>query len=140
MQPNDKPLLDGTPVYLMHDLDRYPHFLLPAGSTGTIRHRGGDGVVVVEVDQYVAGLAEWSNEVVYDPSGDYDEHFDDWAPIEGCAYELTPRGFVVPIEDQQATAKRAVDRVNQRHEADLELRRQERLDQAVDADFQAEPF
>lgn len=53
-----------TRVRLKVDVDRYPHFIAPAGITGTVVDDSG-GVLSVRMDEEVPGAEEWSNELVF---------------------------------------------------------------------------
>ena len=67
----------GTRVKLKHDVDRYPHFIAGAGSTGTVTHSDGR-TLCVRMDEAVSGAETWDNEVVWsiengdDPTRDVD--------------------------------------------------------------------
>lgn len=55
----------GTAVEFVSEVERYPHFVVPAGTTGTVRYKGPYNVVV-KVDQRIKGLTdskEWRGEV-----------------------------------------------------------------------------
>ena len=54
----------GTRLRLTCDVDRYPHFIAPAGSVGTVVDTS-DGVVSVRMDNTIAGAEDWDNEVVW---------------------------------------------------------------------------
>jgi hypothetical protein len=54
----------GTRVTARYNVDRYPHFLVPKGATGTVLDQG-DGLFVVKLDQPVAGCEEWDQEIYY---------------------------------------------------------------------------
>ena len=69
----------GTRVRLLHDVDRYPHFLVPARSLGTVVHVPGSdpsGTFCVRMDDYVPGAEDWENEIVWSV-GDGDDPADD---------------------------------------------------------------
>jgi hypothetical protein len=54
----------GSRVELVVDVDRYPHFVAPAGSTGTVVDHGDPQIVLaVRLDEPLAGAEEWDNEV-----------------------------------------------------------------------------
>lgn len=65
----------GSRVELTHDVERYPHFVAAAGSTGTVVDIGDPNIYAVRLDEPLAGAEEWSNEVHWildtgdDPSG-----------------------------------------------------------------------
>jgi hypothetical protein len=68
----------GARVRLLHDVDRYPHFLAPAGSRGTVAMSDGE-IFSVRLDEPLAGAEAWDNEIVWslrdgdDPSEDVAE-------------------------------------------------------------------
>jgi hypothetical protein len=54
----------GSRVRLTQDVDRYPHFVARAGSTGTVVDLGDPQIVLaVRLDEPLAGAEEWHNEV-----------------------------------------------------------------------------
>lgn len=60
----------GARVRLVHDVDRYPHFMAIAGSEGVVVHRpGGDpsGTFCVRMDEEIAGAEDWENQIVWSP-------------------------------------------------------------------------
>ena len=71
-------LVIGTRVRLVHDVDRYPHFIAERGSHGSVTHNDGD-TICVRMDDLIVGAEEWDNEVVWrvrdgdDPSDDIEE-------------------------------------------------------------------
>ena len=61
----------GTRVRLKHDVDRFPHFIAPAGSLGKLIDVGEPGLVVMQLDKPLPGAEEWRNEIHwYLPNGD----------------------------------------------------------------------
>jgi hypothetical protein len=59
----------GARVMLVENVGRYPHALVKVGETGTVSaicH----GQVCVRLDTHHPGLAEWNNELVFDPDDD----------------------------------------------------------------------
>lgn len=60
----------GTRVMFRHDTDRYPHFIVPAGTEGTVTwEERGD--MLVQIDGEVPGLTdseEWQGEFQWYPS------------------------------------------------------------------------
>lgn len=55
---------DGDRVELVVDYDVYPHFIAPAGATGTVVDHGDDQIVLaVRLDEPLAGAEDWDNEV-----------------------------------------------------------------------------
>ena len=73
----------GQRVRLRHDVDRFPHFIAAAGSTGTVVDVAGDmSIFAVRLDEPLAGAEEWDNEVHwYIENGD-DEPERDLEPAE----------------------------------------------------------
>ena len=55
------PFRIGTRVRLRHAVDRYPHFLAPAGGLGTVTHE--EEVLAVKLDEHLPGAGDWDNEV-----------------------------------------------------------------------------
>ena len=51
----------GTRVRLRHDIDRYPHFIAPAGSLGTVVCNDNPYVFSVQLDLNLAGAEDWDN-------------------------------------------------------------------------------
>lgn len=52
----------GTRVRLLSDVDRYPHFVAPAGSTGEVVEYSNDSIRV-RLDDDLEGAEEWGNEI-----------------------------------------------------------------------------
>ena len=57
-------LLPGTPVRLVNDVDRYPHFIAGAGMTGRVTVNDGE-TFCVRMDQHLPGAEDWDNEIVW---------------------------------------------------------------------------
>jgi len=55
---------EGTRVLLVEDVERYPHFIAPAGATGAVVE-STDEVLCVRLDEPLAGAEEWDNEVMW---------------------------------------------------------------------------
>jgi hypothetical protein len=54
----------GSRVELVADVERYPHFIAPAGATGVVVDLGDPGIVLaVRLDEPLAGAEDWRNEV-----------------------------------------------------------------------------
>ncbi|MFL6284465.1 MAG: hypothetical protein ACJ74Q_15075 [Pyrinomonadaceae bacterium] len=69
------PVKVGDRVVLARDVDRFPHFIARAGSTGVITNLE-DAVLTVRLDEYLEGAEEWDNEVCWETSEqaeDFDE-------------------------------------------------------------------
>lgn len=52
--------LVGMRYRLRRDVDRFPHFIAPAGSTGTLDELN-DGEIWLRLDEPLAGAEEWAN-------------------------------------------------------------------------------
>ncbi len=68
----------GTRVRFVVDDERFPHFIVPAGTTGTVTEASRDGMLI-HVDQFVEGLTdseEWAGEFQWMPFDDYDRPFE----------------------------------------------------------------
>jgi hypothetical protein len=57
-------IVDGARVRLVRNVDRYPHFVAPAGATGTVKIRNGQYDVLM--DEPIPGCEEWENHVAWD--------------------------------------------------------------------------
>lgn len=55
---------EGTRVRTRGSVERYPHFTVPAGATGTVIDVIPDAVAV-KMDRHIPGCEDWSNEVVW---------------------------------------------------------------------------
>lgn len=53
----------GARVALTHDVERYPHFVAPAGAVGTVVDHGDPNLYAVRLDELLEGAEEWANEV-----------------------------------------------------------------------------
>jgi hypothetical protein len=72
LNPDD--LTIGTRVRLRRDVDRYPHFVAPAGALGTVSAldlEAADCLVWVALDEIVDGADEWDNAVQFSDGDDY---------------------------------------------------------------------
>jgi hypothetical protein len=68
----------GSRVRLVHDVERYPHFIARAGSVGTVVDIGDPQIFAVRLDEFLPGAEGWGNEVHWqnyadDPSEDLEE-------------------------------------------------------------------
>ena len=66
--PHLSDLTVGTRVRLRHAVDRFPHFLAPAGATGTVTSTptaDPAGTLCVRMDEIIEGAEEWENEIVW---------------------------------------------------------------------------
>lgn len=57
-------LVVGARVRLKEDVDRFPHFIAPAGATGTISGIEA-GITWVKMDEHIPGAEEWDNEIQF---------------------------------------------------------------------------
>lgn len=55
-------------IALARDVERFPHFTAPAGSTGTITEVLPDRFTV-KMDDHIPGCEEWDNEIVWEGEG-----------------------------------------------------------------------
>jgi hypothetical protein len=69
----------GTRVTARYNIDRYPHFMVPKGATGTVIDRtdGRFWFFVVKLDQPLSGCEEWDHEIYYN-EGDGSSMVQDW--------------------------------------------------------------
>lgn len=65
----------GAKVLFIDAVDRYPHFTVPAGATGTVTN-SDDDYYAVKVDQPIAGAEEWDNEVIWSIGDDEEPAMD----------------------------------------------------------------
>jgi hypothetical protein len=84
----------GTKVQFVEDVERYPHFTIPAGVTGVVVHGTNEGIGV-RVDQVVEGLtdnAEWEGVFLWDAGTWDDEAHDEppWARTDGDGELVAP--------------------------------------------------
>jgi len=56
----------GARARLRHVIDRYPHFSIEAGATGTVTE-SSDDLICLRMDRHVEGAEEWDNEVCWTP-------------------------------------------------------------------------
>lgn len=61
--PSDLPAV-GSRWRLKHDVDRFPHFVAPAGATGTVTDTYG-AHISLKLDEHLPGAETWENEVVW---------------------------------------------------------------------------
>lgn len=57
-------MIIGYRFRLMHDVDRFPDFIAPAGRTGTVTVISDD--LWAKMDLPIAGAEEWDNELYWD--------------------------------------------------------------------------
>ena len=59
-----KPFPVGARVVTLEPIDRFPHFMVGAGRTGTVSV-SDDHTLAVKMDDPIAGAEEWDNEIVW---------------------------------------------------------------------------
>lgn len=55
-------IYEGDRVFLVHDVERFPHFIARKGLTGTVLEMSSD-LIRVKMDKPLPGAEEWDNEV-----------------------------------------------------------------------------
>lgn len=53
---------EGQRVRLAREIERYPHYVAPAGAEGTVTKNDKD-LIAVRLDDQLEGAEEWDNEV-----------------------------------------------------------------------------
>lgn len=89
----------GTKVRLRRDVERYPHFIAPAGATGTVVDIGDDTIFAVRMDERIPGAGTWDNEVHW-PDGMYGNPADDLEVLPRRT--MVARFDVTGFSEQQA--------------------------------------
>jgi hypothetical protein len=56
----------GARVRTVQPIDRFPHFVIPAGRFGTITQVDADQISV-QMDEFVPGAEEWDNSIMWYP-------------------------------------------------------------------------
>lgn len=69
----------GDRIRLAHDVDRYPHFVAPKGSTGEVVIVDGD-TICARMDEHIPGCEDWDNEVVWSEEPNLDAFYRDTQP------------------------------------------------------------
>lgn len=54
----------GTRARLRHEVERFPHFLIEAGATGTVVEVSAS-LIALRMDDFVPGAEEWDNELCW---------------------------------------------------------------------------
>lgn len=54
----------GTRVRLRRDVERFPHFIAPAGATGTVSYVDRE-MTAVHMDEPIPGCEDWENEIMW---------------------------------------------------------------------------
>lgn len=75
----------GDRFVLTRDVDRYPHFVAPAGTKGTVVEVSSDAVTL-RMDDLIRGAEEWENEIVWSEDFGWDI-WDDAKLIDGGGRE-----------------------------------------------------
>lgn len=65
-------IAEGSRVRLRNVVERYPHFIAPAGALGTVVTLDEE-VLAVRLDEPLAGAEEWGNEVHWYAGAGMDE-------------------------------------------------------------------
>lgn len=97
----------GTRVRTRHAIDRYPHFLAPAGALGTVTSTPSadpSGTLCVKMDEIIDGAEDWDNEIVWSV-GDGDDPLSALDVLcRNCGNEIEPHpsGLCDSCETQDA--------------------------------------
>lgn len=57
----------GTKVRFNHEVERYPHFIIPEGATGLVTENWFEGeppkpvLILIKLDKPINGMEEWTN-------------------------------------------------------------------------------
>lgn len=71
---------EGSRVRLKQDIERFPHFFVPAGATGTVSCADDDATFWVRMDEHIEGAECWDNEIHFSP--EYEEGSpEDWLDL-----------------------------------------------------------
>jgi len=54
----------GTRARLRHEIERFPHFLIDEGATGTVVEASAT-LIALRMDEFVPGAEEWDNELCW---------------------------------------------------------------------------
>lgn len=84
-----------TRVKFRHDVDRYPHFIVPAGALGTVVDVGDAQIFAVKMDEQVPGAEDWENECHWVPVNG-DDPLDD-LEVVGESAPVQPRTVLVHL-------------------------------------------
>jgi hypothetical protein len=127
----------GTRVEFTRPVERYPHFLVPAGATGVVTRDGTDHhLYSVKLDDRLAGAEDWDNEVIWvldtgsNPADDIARDYVNRTAIKAMTdQELRDEIFAGgPAEADQAMreelGKREIAQADQEIEAYAEAHRQ----------------
>lgn len=75
---------EGDRVRLRRDVERYPHFTVPEGQTGTVVE-ASDELIAVRLDEPVEGAEEWDNQLRW-----YPDMYDDSDFREAFRQDIEP--------------------------------------------------
>jgi hypothetical protein len=93
----------GARYRLTRDLDRFPHFVAPAGLAGTIVEAGRE-LVLLHMDLYLPGAEDWDNEIAFTPEDDHDQHGAPASdPSAARAFHASAEPLVEPLIPAGAT-------------------------------------
>lgn len=70
-------LVVGAAVRLVNDVERFPHFIAPAGMTGRVVMKDDDSICI-RMDAHLEGAQEWNNEIVWEPRDAYNATWFDY--------------------------------------------------------------
>ncbi len=73
---SDCELRVGMRVRLVHNVERYPHFVARKGMTGTVSMADMREAVCVRLDEFLPGAEDWDNEVCWYPQNGDDPSAD----------------------------------------------------------------
>jgi len=85
---------DGDKVRLKNDVDRFPHFIVSSGNTGTVCGYEPGNCICVKIDQKIPALDEWDNQIIYSTNtGDLQEQMEE--ELEIINAELHAKRLIV---------------------------------------------
>jgi hypothetical protein len=62
----------GERFRLAGPVDRFPHFLAPSGTSGTVTYAEEHNIICLRMDEHLDGAEEWDNEIVWSADEDQD--------------------------------------------------------------------
>lgn len=66
----------GSRAMLRHEVERFPHFLIDGGATGTITE-ATESLIALKMDEFVPGAEAWDNELCWtQEDGDFSAEAD----------------------------------------------------------------
>jgi hypothetical protein len=100
-------LTPGTRVRLRRDVERYPHFIAPAGALGTVLDPGEviypEDLFLVRMDETIAGAEEWDNAIMWWGEMIIDGNLDRMLAEDLERVEEFAPGFASPVTDEPRT-------------------------------------